>query len=368
MKLGMVFYRHQATEEYLRYARQLGCTHVVLHLTDYFHKENAAQGTDNQPVGDRDGWGVTRNRTVWTTDELLAIKKTVEAAGLVWEAIENFDPGFWYDVLLDGPERDAQMEGLKTLIRNMGEAGIPVMGYNFSLAGVAGRTTGPQGRGGAETVIIDGRTDEPPIPRGMVWNMIYDPENFGKGVLPPTTSEQLWDRFARFLKEIVPVAERAGVAMALHPDDPPFDTVRGTPRLVYRIPLYQKVLDIVPSASNGIECCVGTLGEMEGGDDLYAWLAKYAAEGAIKYVHLRNIRGKVPHFVETFLDEGDIDVLRVVRVLADNGFDGVVIPDHSPLVSCDTPWLTGMAYALGYIRASMQAVERGCTIPDARGM
>ena len=65
---------------------------------------------------------------------------------------------------------------------------------------------------------------------------------------------------------------------------------------------------------------------------------------------------------------GSIDILRVVRVLADNGFDGVVIPDHSPLVSCDTPWLTGMAYALGYIRAAMQAVERGCTIPDARGM
>jgi mannonate dehydratase len=208
----------------------------------------------------------------------------------------------------------------------MGEVGIPVMGYNFSLAGVAGRTTGPLGRGGAETVIIDGCTDEPPIPRGMVWNMIYDPENFGNGVLPSTTSEQLWDRFSRFLKEIVPVAESAGVAMALHPDDPPFDTVRGTPRLVYRIPLYQRVLEIVPSMSNGIECCV-----------------------------------------ETFLDDGDIDILRVVRVLYDNGFDGVIIPDHSPLVTCDTPWLTGMAYALGYIRAAMQVVERGCTIPDASG-
>jgi mannonate dehydratase len=97
----------------------------------------------------------------------------VNAAGLVLEAIENFDPAHWHDVLLDGPKKREQMEGLKTIVRRVGEAGIPVLGYNFSLAGVAGRVTGPFARGGATSVGMDGPFDAP-MPRGMVWNMWYD--------------------------------------------------------------------------------------------------------------------------------------------------------------------------------------------------
>ncbi len=155
-------------------------------------------------MGDADGWGVTRNRDVWSYESLGDIRKSIEDAGLVLEAIENFDPGFWYDVLLDGPKKVEQMEGLKRLIRNIGRAGIPIMGYNFSLAGVASRISGPFARGGAESVGVDGN-DDLPLPRGMVWNMFYDPEapkevNSSSQI----TSEELWKRFAWFLEELSP--------------------------------------------------------------------------------------------------------------------------------------------------------------------
>ncbi len=111
------------------------------------------------------------------------IKKEIEAAGLIWEAIENFDPAHWSDVLLDGPRKKQQFEGLKTMIRRVGEIGVPIIGYNFSIAGVAGRVTGPFARGGAHSVGMEGSL-EVPIPNGMVWNMIYDP-NAPAGYLPP---------------------------------------------------------------------------------------------------------------------------------------------------------------------------------------
>ncbi len=119
--------------------------------------------------------GASPGTGTWSYGELSDIRKSIEDAGLVLEAIENFDPGFWYDVLLDGPKKVEQMEGLKRLIRNIGRAGIPVMGYNFSLAGVVSRISGPFARGGAESVGVDGNDDL--LPRGMVWNMFYDPRS-----------------------------------------------------------------------------------------------------------------------------------------------------------------------------------------------
>ncbi|MDR1730916.1 MAG: mannonate dehydratase [Synergistaceae bacterium] len=367
MNLAMVFYRHQLTRENFQYAKQLGCTHLVIHLVDYFHKEtpSAAVTTDNQPVGDEDGWGVTRNRTVWTKDELLAIRRQVEEEGLKFEAIENFDPGFWYDILLDGPEKQKQMEQLKQLVRNMGAAGIPIIGYNFSLAGVAGRVTGNFARGGAESVGADGNVERP-LPKGMVWNMFYDPDAHSRD--PAAVNEatrishdELWERFSWFIQELVPVAEESNVKLAAHPDDPPFAFVRGTPRLVWRPELYQKLLDVRSSHCNALELCVGTLAEMNG-CNYYDAIESYASQNAIAYVHLRNVRGRIPTYHETFIDEGDIDVYRVLEILHRNDFRGVIIPDHSPLVASPSPWHTGMAYALGYIRAMMQRVEHDARI------
>ena len=354
MKLGLGLYRHQLNEEHYRFARQCGCTHLVVHLVDYFRSSRSNLPGD-QPIGDDSGWGLAGDpNKFWTFEELAALKAEINAAGLELEAIENFDPAHWHDVLLDGPRKTEQLENLKTIIRNVGRAGIPVFGYNFSLAGVAGRVKGPFARGDAEAVGMDGPYEKP-IPNGMVWNMVYD-TNAPAGVIAPTTHDQLWERLKVFLDELIPVAEASGVVLAAHPDDPPMPTVRSTPRLVYQPALYQRLLDLKPSPSNGLEFCLGSLVEMTEGD-IYDAVDTYSRQNKVAYIHFRNVRGKVPYYRETFVDEGDIDMLRVIRILKKNGFEGVLIPDHAPQMSCSAPWHAGMAFALGYMKAALQSSE-----------
>jgi len=314
MKLGLGLYRHQLNADHYYFAKQCGCTHLVIHLVDYFRSSRSNQPGD-QPVGDDTGWGLAGDPDrLWTYDELAAIKKEINAAGLELEAIENFDPAHWHDVLLDGPKKGLQLENLKTIIRNVGKAGIPVFGYNFSIAGVAGRIKGRFARGDAEAVGMDGPLDKP-LPNGMVWNMVYD-RNAAPGVVSSATQEQLWQRLKDFLDAIIPVAEEAGVTLAAHPDDPPLPTIRRQPRLVYQPPLYQKLINLKPSPRNALEFCVGTLAEMTEGN-LYDAVDTYSRQKKLAYVHLRNVHGKVPTYKETFIDDGDVDVLGVADIEAE---------------------------------------------------
>lgn len=356
MKLGFGLYRHMVDDDHLRFAVQCGATHVVVHLVDYFNQGKGNSRAD-QPVGDKHGWGVAGDPDkLWSVDELAALKKKIEEHGLIWEAVENFDPAHWHDVLLDGPKRDLHLENCRTLVSRLGEVGIPVMGYNFSIAGVAGRVKGPFARGHTEAVGMDGPVDDP-MPNGMAWNMWVDTKA-PPGVVPSATHEQLWARLKVFLDAVLPAAEKAGVKLAAHPDDPPVPFVRAQPRLVYQPRLYQRLIDLNPSPSNTLEFCVGTLGEMtEGG--VYEAVDQYSRQGRLGYVHLRNVRDKAPYYKETFIDDGEIDVLRVLQILHKNGFDGVVIPDHAPQMTCAAPWHAGMAFACGFLKAGIMTVERG---------
>jgi mannonate dehydratase len=127
-------------------------------------------------------------------------------------------------------------------------------------------------------------------------------------------------------------------------------TMRGQSRLVFQPHMYQRLLDAVPSRSNALELCVGTIAEMTEGD-VYQAVDSYSQQGKIAYLHLRNVIGKVPHYRETFIDEGDVDMIRILSILKRNQFDGVIIPDHTPQMSCSAPWHAGMAHTLGYILA-----------------
>ena len=339
-------------KEHYEFARQCGATHVVVHLVDYFN-QGEQQGDNAQPIGGLDGWGFAGATPddAWSLDSLLALKAEINAHGLEWEAIENFDPAHWHDILLDGPKKLEQIEHLKQIIRNVGAAGIPVFGYNFSLAGVCGRMVSRDARGNAETVGMDGASEAntAPIKNGMVWNMVYD-RNAPDGTLPEITHQQLWQRLEYFLKELVPVAEEAGVTLAAHPDDPPLAYVRKQPRLVYQPEMYQTLVDLAPSPSNGLEFCLGTLSEMTEGD-IYEVCDKYTKQGNVAYIHFRNVSGQVPHYRETFIDEGDIDMFKIMAILKKNNFNGVLIPDHTPQMTCPAPWHAGMSYAMGYIKA-----------------
>lgn len=354
MKLGLGLYKHMLTDENFRFAKQAGATHIVAHFVDYF-RGSGRLGNDDQPIGDDQGWGIAGDPdTLWSLEQMVSLKKELEGHDLVLEAIENFDPAHWHDILLDGPKRAEHIENVKTIIRRMGEAGIPIMGYNFSIAGVAGRSVGPYARGGALSVGMEG-SDDKPMPRGMVWNMVYD-ENAPTGSLEPVSSEQLWDRLQRFLNEVLPVAEEAGVVLAAHPDDPPMPTVRKQPRLVYQPKHYQKLIDLNTSQCNQLEFCIGSIAEMTEGN-VYDVIDHYAKQKRLGYVHFRNVRGKVPTYKETFIDDGDIDMVQAIEILCKNDFTGVLIPDHCPAMSCDSPWHAGMAYSLGFMRGVLKSLK-----------
>ena len=346
MKIGLGLNPQILTTDNFRFARQLGVTHIVAHLSNWSPVAQRPTGPDGQPA-------------LWSYAELRDLRAAINAEGLELYAIENFEPVHWSDVLLGGPRRDAQIEGLKTIIRNMGRAGIPVMGYNFSLAGTGGRTQGGFARGGAESTgyIAAEAPPQDPIPNGTVWNTVYDPDA-PPGDIGTVTADQLWSRLEYFLTALVPVAEEAGVRLAAHPDDPPLPTLRQTARLVYKPELYQRLLDIVPSHANALEFCQGTISEMDGEMDVYEAIDRYAGQQKIAYVHFRNVRGKVPNYREVFIDEGDVDMIRALRLYHRHNYDGVLVPDHTPRVSCEAPWHAGMAYALGYMRAAVTMIER----------
>jgi mannonate dehydratase len=356
MKIGLGLYRHLLTRDSYDFARQAGCTHVVVHLVNYFN-QGPSNPRNNQPTGSKyEAWGVAGNpNQLWTVKELKTLRGEIEDAGLILAAIENLDPAHWHDILLDGPQRPQQIEKVKTIIRRLGEACIPVLGYNFSLAGVCGRVTAPLGRGRAITLGMDGPAEDVPIPNGTIWNMIYD-RNAPAGVLPSTAHEELWRRLQRFLEEVIPVAEQSGVQLAAHPDDPPMPTMRQQPRLVYQPHMYQRLIDLAPSPSNRLELCVGTMAEMTEGD-IYDAVDRYSRQGKIAYIHLRNVVGKVPNYRETFIDEGDVDMIRILAILHRNGFDGVLIPDHTPQMTCSAPWHAGMAHTLGFMLAAKAVIE-----------
>ena len=354
MKLGLGLYRDSLTADNFRFARQAGCSHIVAHLTNYF-----AGASPDVSSGDDEGWGSCEGAPLWSQEELDGLVAAARRHQLEVAALENFNPAFWYDVLLDGPLRDRQLEDLKTLIRRVGKAGIPCIGYNFSIAGVWGWFKGPHGRGDAVSVGFDARRCDVdrPIPKGMVWNMRYASDTGPGEMVAPISSAELWQRLEHFLKTLLPIAEESGVALAAHPDDPPVEQLRQAARGINQPSQYDRLIGLDSSPANQLELCLGSVQEMSEGD-VYDLTDRYAAVGRIAYIHFRNVRGKVPDYLETFVDEGDIDMARIVSILRAHDFQGVLIPDHTPEMTCGAPWHAGMAYALGYMRALIQTSDR----------
>src|SRR5215213_2714862 len=210
MRVGLTLSGDNLSEDGAMFAAQLGVTDVVIHFNDYAASPNAEPYLRGEAVGPilKDCHRVA----LWNYETMADAAAMLARHGLRIAALENFSPAFWSDILLDGPNRAAQMEGLKRLVRDAGRAGIPVIGYNFSIAGVWGWRKRPAARGGAITVAMNLTEEErnTHIPDGMVWNMRY---RAGDPTAAPVRvdEEELWERFAWFLGQLVPVAEEAGV-------------------------------------------------------------------------------------------------------------------------------------------------------------
>jgi mannonate dehydratase len=354
MKIGLGLYRQMLNERHYKFAQQLGVTHIVAHLENYF-SANPKLAEDAHDTSLTSGsWGMGQSGD-WTEMTFRTLIDDLARFDLKLAAIENFAVQHWHDVLLDGPRRDEQMAHLKNIVRAAGAAGVPCIGYNFSIPGVWGWTRGPYARGNAMSVGFDAKNIDPdkPIPEGMVWNMAYR-DQVGPGLQAAVSHDQLWDRYQRFLDELLPVAEESGVILAAHPDDPPMENLRRSAKLINSHHAYRRALSANPSPNNRAELCLGCLQEMTDGN-VYETVAEFARENRIGYIHFRNVRGKVPNYHEVFIDEGDIDLARIIKVLKDNDYQGVLIPDHTPELECDAPWHAGKAFAIGYMKALVAA-------------
>ncbi len=149
--------------------------------------------------------------------------------------------------------------------------------------------------------------------------------------------EKLWSHLEYFIKEIIPVAEANGVLMAIHPDDPPWN-IFGLPRLITCEKNIDRFLKIVDSKANGLTFCTGSLGASRS-NQLTQMIAKYVKMGRIHFMHIRNIKYvneidfmEVSHFSQS----GDLDIVAIMKALADNNFDGYIRPDHGRMIWGET--------------------------------
>lgn len=266
-------------------------------------------------------------------------KDLAASHGLV---LRNVATNCWDEITLGLPDRDEKIEAWCTLLRNLGEVGIPTLGYNFKPIGNF-RTESAVGRGGARYSTFD--YDE----------LMADPPHVPEKVI---SEERMWENIAYFLERTVPVAEEAGVTMALHPDDPPLpEPLGGAARIVSTLEQYKRIFNLRPSDSNAMLFCQGCVAEM--GVDVYDAIRDIGALGKIAYVHFRNITGTPHHFEEVFIDEGQVDMIRAMETYRDIGFNGPFMMDHTPQFGeGDVGWWAGRAFAVGYMRAAIQAVYR----------
>lgn len=287
---------------------------------------------------DKKGW--------WSLEDLLAAQQRCRQFGLQIAAITV--PIAWQmRPMLGAPGRDEDIERIIRSIGAAGRAGIPVFQYRWSPDFYWGPEMGyrrVEGRGGARYTAFDFDLvrDKPPF------------ENLGS-----ISYEQLWERLVYFLKAVVPAAEQAGVKLALHPKDPPQPVVRGIARLLTNLDQIERFLDLFASPAHGFTLCQGTVAEM--GVDVIEAIRRLGARGRIHHVHFRNVRGRVPRYVETFIDEGDIDMLAAMRAYKAAGYTGAIVSDHTPQLTGDLPGgKMGRSFSHGYIRALIQAVNAGC--------
>ena len=246
------------------------------------------------------------------------------------------------------PERDREIDQICAMIRNCAEAGIPAVKYNLTLLGVL-RTDSKPGRGGA-------------LYRSFVYDDAKD-----KDADPPKESgavgeEQMWERITYFLKRVVPVAEECKMRLCCHPHDPGMPggkAYRGIHRVLGSVEGLKKFVEIQPSKYHGLNFCQGTVAEMlkEPGKEIYDVIRYFGTRGKIFNVHFRNIRGGFLNFQETFPDDGDVDMIRCLRVYREVGYDGMIMPDHAPQIEGDTRQAQAFSFAFGYIQALIQMVN-----------
>ncbi|ELZ96388.1 mannonate dehydratase [Haloferax sulfurifontis] len=278
----------------------------------------------------------------WKYDELLALTREFRDYGLDVGVIEGCVP-ISDDTRLGRDGRDEEIERFKQYLRHLGSLDVPVVAYDWMAGKRWARTsTALPARGGSLTTAYSNEFMEDA------------PEQ----ELAPVHADELWDALEHFLNEVVPVAEEAGVKLALHPDDPPIENLRGVDRIVTSPEHYERVMEMYDSEHNGITFCQGNFAAM--GADIPETIRRFGDR--INFVHFRDVEGTNERFVETWHDEGPTDMRACIQAYRDIGFDGPVRPDHVPTMAgeenSNPGYMTlGRLYATGYLKGLLEAVE-----------
>ncbi len=282
----------------------------------------------------------------WKVADLRALIAHAAAFGLRLEAIENVPLDAYLGAILATPDRDRCVEDYRETVRNLGAAGIHTLGFHWMACGVERTEIALAGRGGARVSAFDAQRFDDST---RAFDRDYD-------------EQELWATFGSFLADVLPVAEEAGVRLALHPDDPPVPKLRGVARVFRSVDALERAMTLLPSTSLGLDLCLGTISEM--GTDPVAAVHRLGGAGHIAYVHFRDVKGTVPSFEECFLGEGNFDPTHVLRALLDVDFDGFLIDDHVPLLDDDPGIFDGWAYqghahGTGYLQGLLAGIVTG---------
>ena len=303
------------------FARQIGVTHAVT---------KAAPQLTGLPAPD-------------DLEALRTVRDRFAEAGIAVVGLEG-DQFDMSRIKRGEPGRDEDLERYRRMLRNMAELGIRLLCYNFM----------PRPRAAEH----DWHRTACDIPlRGGSLTTAFD-----LAELPPAdlefSHEDLWDNYTYFIKAVMPEAERCGVRMGLHPDDPPLRTLNGVPRLFSSPESIERAFDIAPSPNNGVTFCQANFQLM--GVDPAPWIRRFAELKKLFLVHLRDVEGTAEHFTEVWHDEGPTDMAAMLKLYHDVGFDGPIRDDHIPCMlgeRGDIPGYTmlGHLFVVGYIKGLLDA-------------
>lgn len=280
----------------------------------------------------------------WEYNTIMANVDAWKKLGLNLNVIEG-PPALGDITKLGLPGRDEEIANFITFMHNLKKAGIDTICYNWMPAIGWFRTDmAKPGRGGALVTAFD----------------YEDIKNAPMTKYGEVSKEALWKNLEYFLKAVVPEAEKAGVKLAMHPDDPQVDSLKGISRIMTTVPNFDKMMKIYPSPNNGITMCQGNFSLM--GVDIPTTIRHFGKE-KIHFVHFRNVRGGKFKFEEVFHDEGQIDMHAAMEAYYNIGFKGAIRPDHVPTMAGDSNAnagysTLGILYAHGYVRALMESVTK----------
>lgn len=281
-----------------------------------------------------------QDKSNWDYMGLVRMKTAYDNAGFTLSVVESRPP--MNRIKLGLPRWEEELDNVLEFIANLGKLNIPVWCYEWMPVMNWLRTsTDTPIRGGA-------------LATGYDHDLMRNAPPTEYGIVP---EEKLWETLERFLERAVPVAEEAGVKLAMHPDDPPLSPIRGLGRIMRSPENYRRLLALRPSRVNGIALCQGNFTLMT--DDLPALIREFSDK--IFFVHFRDVTGRAEKFTESFHDNGKTDMAACLRAYRDIGYDGVARVDHVPTMAGDGNDRPGYAdisrlFAIGYFKGLLEAI------------